>query len=314
MTRTEIINGFIRRRRYRSYLEIGCGTGHENFDRVDCENKHGVDPAVKINSPYSDVDSDTFFEQTTATFDLIFIDGMHEESQVDRDIVNALTRLNPAGVIILHDCLPPDEWHQRPVSEYRPGENWNGTVWKSVLKYFALSGWCCYVVDCDWGCGVIDTAHRSTRHRREFPVDLDYRRDFAQLGEYVIGEGRFIGQLYNVTAFYHVAALGNWKAVVAEHFQLLSAAGLDAVRVSYVGCLNESAYVTRTAAEAGIFCAPICLVAILPSCRNAISSWSRSRQRLRTLTMICCSMSTSLRRTDARCRASRRNHGGCDLR
>jgi hypothetical protein len=106
MTRTELINSFIRRRQYRSYLEIGLGAGRENFDRVNCENKQAVDPAIGIGGPYSPVDSDTFFEQTTSTFDLIFIDGMHEESQVDRDIFNALTRLKPGGVIILHDCLP----------------------------------------------------------------------------------------------------------------------------------------------------------------------------------------------------------------
>jgi hypothetical protein len=148
--------------------------------------------------------------------------------------------------------LAPDEWHQRPISEYRPGENWNGTVWKSALKYFAVSEWCCYVLKCDWGCGVIDTAQRSTRRRRQLPAVLDYHRDFVQLGEYVLGEGRFLGQLYNVAAFYHVAAVGNWKVVVAEQFRLLSAAELDTVHVSYVGCLNEAAYVTRTAAEAGV--------------------------------------------------------------
>lgn len=251
MTRTELINSFIRRRRYRSYLEIGVGQGRENFEQVNCEHKHGIDSTADVEG-VQHVDSDTFFEQTTNTFDVIFIDGMHEEYQVDRDIANALRRLNPGGVIILHDCLPPDEWHQRPICDYRPGENWNGTVWKSVLKYFAVSEWCCYVVNCDWGCGVIDTACRSARQRRILSTDLDYRRDFWQLGAYVLGEGRLLTQLYEVAAFYHVAAMGNWKAVVGEHFRLLRAAEIESVRVSYVGCSDGIDVVTKTAEEAGI--------------------------------------------------------------
>jgi Methyltransferase domain len=209
MTRTEVINCFVRRRQYRSYLEIGVGTGRENLERVQCEHKHGIDPAADVEG-VQHVDSDTFVGDAIGTFDVIFIDGIHDEHQVDRDIANSLHRLNPGGVIILHDCLPPDEWHQRPSCDYRPGENWNGTVWKSVLKYFAVSDWRCYVVNCDWGCGVIDTTcGADASQHRELPMDLDYRRDFWRLGDYVLGEARFLMQLYNVAAFYHIAAMGS---------------------------------------------------------------------------------------------------------
>ena len=128
MTRTELINCFIRHRRYRSYLEIGVGISRENFDRIQCDTKHGIDPGFCVEG-VQHLDSDAFFEETAHTFDVIFIDGMHEELQVDRDIANSIRRLNPGGVIILHDCLPPDEWHQRPARDYHPGEAWNGTVW-----------------------------------------------------------------------------------------------------------------------------------------------------------------------------------------
>ena len=33
---------------------------------------------------------------------------------MDRDLRNALRALSPGGVVVLHDALPPDEWHQRP--------------------------------------------------------------------------------------------------------------------------------------------------------------------------------------------------------
>jgi hypothetical protein len=252
MIRTELINCFIRRRQYCSYLEIGVGPGRENFDRVQCEHKHGIDPSADVEGAHH-VESDRFFEETTKLFDVIFIDGMHDELQVDRDITNSLRHLDPGGVIILHDCLPPDEWHQRPQSEYRRGENWNGLVWKSVLKYFVISGWRCYVVNCDWGCGVIDTAYpAAVRQRRELSTDLDYQRDFCQLGEYVLSEGQFLSQLYDIAAFYHIAAMGNWQTIVDEHFHMLQAAEIQSVNVSYVGCSDGIDFVTKTAKDAGV--------------------------------------------------------------
>ena len=252
MNRTDLINSFIRRREFRSYLEIGIGSLRENFEGVVCESKRGIDPSGAKGQACERIDSDSFFERTKDTFDLIFIDGLHEEAQVDRDIANALCRVNPGGVIILHDCLPPDTWHQRPPCDYLAGENWNGTVWKSALKYFASSEWCCYVVDCDWGCGVIDTAQRSARPREALPVDLDYERDFARLRSYVLDEGRFLTQLYGVAAFYHVAAMGDWKAVVAEQLRLVAAAGLDSLRVSFAGSLDEVGTFRAMAAEANV--------------------------------------------------------------
>lgn len=199
MTRTEIINSFIFHREYSSYLEIGVGYGLWNFVHVRCESKQGVDPNVRAEGVLQ-MASDAFFASDSRTFDLIFIDGLHEDWQVDRDIANALSRLNPGGVIVVHDCLPPDEWHQRGSAEFRPGDPWNGTVWKSVLRYFAASPFLCYVVDCDWGCGVIDTRGAASRPRREFPDQLDYVRDFGRLKEYVVIDSEFARQFSAATA------------------------------------------------------------------------------------------------------------------
>ena len=44
MTRTELINSFIARRGYRTYLEIGIKDGGWNFAQVNCQEKCGVDP------------------------------------------------------------------------------------------------------------------------------------------------------------------------------------------------------------------------------------------------------------------------------
>ena len=50
--------------------------------------------------------SDDFFRDNKEKFDLIFIDGLHETNQVDRDIENSLKFINKGGTILLHDCLP----------------------------------------------------------------------------------------------------------------------------------------------------------------------------------------------------------------
>jgi len=190
MTRTDIINIFIRHREYRSYPEIGVDHGLRNFACVQCEFKQGVDPAVRAEGVLQ-MESDACFAACAGMFDVIFIDGLHEDRQVDRDIASSMRHLNPGGVIVLHDCLPPDEWHQRPRQRFIPGEPWNGTVWKSVLRCFAVSPWKCYVVNCDWGCGVVDTRVPATRPGRQLPEELEYGRDFGRLTEYVVSPASF---------------------------------------------------------------------------------------------------------------------------
>jgi SAM-dependent methyltransferase len=252
MTRTDLINCFVRRRGYGSYLELGVNDIDHNFSHVTCARKYGVDPAADAAGVEFRMTSDEFFRQNTDTFDVVFIDGMHEEHQVDLDIRHALSRLNPGGVVILHDSLPPDEWHQRPASDYRPGENWNGTVWKSVLKYFESSEWDCYVVNCDWGCGVIDTSRQAARSGAPCAEPLDYKRDFSRLKPYTISPEHFLAMLYKVEIFYHIAAIGNWREVVSEHFALLGKVGLHSAHMSFLGEMEGLDHVMRCSADANV--------------------------------------------------------------
>jgi predicted O-methyltransferase YrrM len=155
--RYDLINHFISKRKYKNYLEIGvadCAT----FNRIKIEDKTGVD-VVYCPCPILIMTSDEFFKINTKFFDIIFIDGLHLEKQVEKDIRNALKCLSPNGVIMLHDCLPPDEWHAR---EENDGGSWNGTTWKAVLKYFNKSNYECYIINTDWGCGVIDSSKNNS--------------------------------------------------------------------------------------------------------------------------------------------------------
>ncbi len=128
MERTyELFNWLIKEFDYISYLEIGC-KGNTTFDRVNAQLKVGVDPNQGGTLRMT---SDAYFAKNNQKFDLIFVDGMHERSQVLRDVENSLERLNHNGTIVMHDCDPPSEARQRVPQGNQRG--WCGDVWKSYV-------------------------------------------------------------------------------------------------------------------------------------------------------------------------------------
>lgn len=131
MTRTQIINGLIKKYGYTKYLEIGVNTPAQpgyNWDSVEIETKHGVDPNVDTTYRMA---SDEFFAQNQEKYDIIFIDGLHIYEQVYRDISNSLNILNDNGTIVVHDCNPVVEVTQR---RERASDAWHGDVWKAIAR------------------------------------------------------------------------------------------------------------------------------------------------------------------------------------
>lgn len=163
MQRYDIINHLIKKNEYTSYLEIGVRNHNDCFNRIDCKLKHGVDPGNEWGEPATYVmTSDEFFDKhISQKYDIIFIDGLHLDYQVYRDIENSIKNLNEGGTIILHDCNPPDIYHAR--EDYYDtttpaGGNWNGTVWKAIVAFRSsvhAKEYKCFVVDTDYGIGVI---------------------------------------------------------------------------------------------------------------------------------------------------------------
>ena len=157
MDRFDIINLLIQKHGYRRYLEIGVEDG-DAVHAVRCALKHGVDPASKQAT--FQLPSDEFFGLIRADveYDCIFVDGMHEEEQVLRDVDNALAHLSEDGTILVHDCNPPSAWHQRSYEQARLNgcRSWNGNVWRAWVRLRATrADLHMLVVDADWGCGVI---------------------------------------------------------------------------------------------------------------------------------------------------------------
>jgi len=159
MKRTDIINNFIQKFGYNSYLEIGTQNPNGNFNHINIKNKHSVEPfppqGLGVND-YSFVGtSDQYFDfiSPDTKFDIVFIDGLHQYDQVLIDIQNSLDHLSDNGTIVCHDCLPNTETMQE---RENPGGEWTGDTWKAIaelrVERIDLD---IKVVDTDYGCGII---------------------------------------------------------------------------------------------------------------------------------------------------------------
>lgn len=126
--RWDLINEIIHIKNFSTYLEIGCDDDYA-FSKIKLKDKIGVDPHSGGNFRGT---SDEFFSKNKKKFDCIFIDGLHEYDQVNKDILNSLNVLSENGIILLHDCLPQSRSSQA-VPRYQ--WIWNGDVWKSIVKF-----------------------------------------------------------------------------------------------------------------------------------------------------------------------------------
>jgi len=159
MKRTDIINNFIQKFGYNSYLEIGTQNPSGNFNQVNIKNKYSVEPfppeGLNIND-YSFVGtSDDYFNfiGDDTKFDIIFIDGLHHSDQVLKDIENSLNHLSDNGTIVCHDCLPTTEKMQERNDH---GGEWTGDVWKAIAELRVETiDLDIKVVNTDYGCGII---------------------------------------------------------------------------------------------------------------------------------------------------------------
>ena len=180
--RKKIIQDTINRKKYKSYLEIGC-YNDDLFNYINCQKKVGVDP-YSVGTIRKT--SDDFFSENDESFDLIFIDGLHRYYQVKKDILNSLKVLNSGGVIMLHDCLPNNFYEQ---AVPRCQDIWNGDVWKAIVEvrtYEYLDTYTCYA---DYGIGII----LKRKNRSRLIID---KKDFSKL--------RFIDYYNNFKKFMNV--------------------------------------------------------------------------------------------------------------
>jgi hypothetical protein len=91
-------------------------------------------------------------------FDLVFIDPWHSYESSLRDIVFGLQLIKADGVVLIHDCNPPNPTCAQ--LEVSPVE-WCGVTFAAYLDVVPFTGGIHNVtVDSDYGCGVISKDHR----------------------------------------------------------------------------------------------------------------------------------------------------------
>ena len=141
-TRHEVINSVSNPEN--SYLEIGIENGF-TFNNVHFINKIGIDPEPYYNdNNIIKLTSDEYFKSYTETFDIIFIDGMHQIEYLFRDFNNSMLHLNEGGKILIDDILPLHYEEQLKIPSDNIYENgvlktlvpWTGDIWKFI--YYLL--------------------------------------------------------------------------------------------------------------------------------------------------------------------------------
>ncbi len=183
--RFEIIQDIINLKKYNSYLEIGCDR-NQSFSKIKIKKRIGVDP---VEGGTHKMTSDHFFTGNKDNFDIIFIDGLHEYTQVMRDIKNSLKFLNKEGVILLHDCLPRTIWNQITP---RINSDWNGDVWKSLVHCRTFENIDTYTLIADRGVGIIFP--RKNRNLIKFEKKIDFKD--LSFKEYFINHDYLMNTIY----------------------------------------------------------------------------------------------------------------------
>lgn len=129
---------------YDWYLEIGCRSG-ESFAPVRSKtiavdpffraeiNIIGKKPALHVFQQTSDdFFASDFLERNAIRLGLAFLDGMHLFEFLLRDFMNTEAAMSPAGVIMLHDCVPYGPEMTTRDLENLPEVSWTGDVWKLI--------------------------------------------------------------------------------------------------------------------------------------------------------------------------------------
>jgi SAM-dependent methyltransferase len=172
--RTRLLQEEIDRSSGRRYLEIGVGDGGV-FLNLSARRKTAVDPRGlpmrrRLRHPSSllrdrvfAMTSDEFFDGPAKgrQFDVCFVDGYHTWDQALRDVENCLRHMPGDGVVVMHDCNPPNEpaaMRDPAAAARRPDSDgaWCGDVWKAVvLMRSTRPDLRVEVLDTDYGLGIV---------------------------------------------------------------------------------------------------------------------------------------------------------------
>jgi hypothetical protein len=194
MTRIEVLNAIIDKKKVQNYLEIGVNRGKCLFNIKGAKNRFAVDPFFNfstwkkirgiilnfdnLRNTFFEVTSDVFFKNNKSLLEanktqLAFIDGLHTYEQALADTLNVLQNSTDDVIIVLHDCNPLDALAAYPalsidharadLKDHQDWKNiWNGDVWKTIVdirkNHPHLTA---FVLDTDHGLGFVFKKERN---------------------------------------------------------------------------------------------------------------------------------------------------------
>jgi hypothetical protein len=155
----DIINYLINSFYYKSYLEISTVTSGFVYDKIINIEKHlflyQTEYHENINIREDITENITIIKNLTLLekYDIIFVDPYHTFEQSYDDICLAFKLLNDNGIIVIHDCYP--KYKELAKKQYKYGP-WCGETYKALINFNYKNNMVqTYVVDCDFGCGII---------------------------------------------------------------------------------------------------------------------------------------------------------------
>lgn len=101
-------------------------------------------------------------------FDLAFVDPFHSYRSSIRALDIVARRTRPTGWIIVHDCLPP---HALTTPRFVPG-HWCGSTYAAFRDFAARGERAWFVVDTDFGLGVLGPEGTKSRISDVAPAEL----------------------------------------------------------------------------------------------------------------------------------------------
>jgi hypothetical protein len=221
MRKYEIARLLGKRYGYTSYLEICTPTTGGTFSQVDkLQFPRRVRVVYKNQPMFSDgeqIDFSTESEngdglfgkliRSGEKFDLVFIDSYHTYAASLRDLVYGMQLVNQNGIILIHDCFPPNIACTTP--EYIRGE-WCGLTFAAFLDIVLFTEGIHYItIDSDYGCGVVSKDNRLSQFSNP-PADpkllLEWRM-LPLLQKYPFFESHHRELLHLISAEEFVASL-----------------------------------------------------------------------------------------------------------
>jgi hypothetical protein len=113
-------------------------------------------------------------------YDIILVDPYHEYDTSYRDLRQAFDLIDEGGVLVVHDCRPPNAAISVP--QFIQGM-WCGVTYKAYLDFVCERRDLEYqTVDVDYGCGLISKLDRRSRWAKSLRMIFSSFLDFSSRG------------------------------------------------------------------------------------------------------------------------------------